>query len=138
MGYEDFEIYGFDDRKVTYYGIDASEFKQQLDDLELSVTSGHYGFASYLSESEDELKRFVDQCILGAKALNSPYITWPWIAPEQRNIETFKLLAKKTHPDHSGQSQHEAFLDLMCCYQVLNQAPFVEKFITELNEIYDI
>ncbi len=95
MGYQDFEIYGFDDKKVTYYGIDANEFKKQLDDLELSVTSGHYGFASYLSQSEDELKRFVDQCIKGAKALKSPYITWPWIAPEQRNMETFKLMTGK-------------------------------------------
>lgn len=95
MGYQDFEIYGFDDKKVTYYGIEANEFKRQLDDLELSITSGHYGFASYLSQPEDELKRFVDQCIAGAKALGAPYITWPWIAPEQRNLETFKLMAGK-------------------------------------------
>lgn len=95
MGYEDFEIYGFDDKKVTYYGIAADEFKKQLEDMELTVTSGHYGFAPYLSQTEDELKRFVDQCIKGAKALNTPYITWPWIAPEQRTIDNFKLMSQK-------------------------------------------
>ena len=95
MGYEDFEIYGFDDKKVTYYGYDANELKKILDDMQLTVTSGHYGFASYLDQSDDELKRFVDQCIKGAKALNTPYITWPWIAPEQRNMETFKAMPEK-------------------------------------------
>lgn len=95
MGYVDFEIYGFDDQKVTYYGIDAAEFKKQLEDLELSVTSGHYGFSPYLSQTEDELKRFVDQCIKGAKALDTPYITWPWIAPEQRTMDNFKLMSQK-------------------------------------------
>ena len=95
MGYEDFEIYGFDDEKVTYYGIQASDFKKSLEDLELTVTSGHYGFAPYLDKPEDDLKRFVDQCILGAKALDAPYITWPWIAPEQRTMDTFKRMAPK-------------------------------------------
>lgn len=95
MGYQDFEIYGFDDEKVTYYGIDAADFKNRLEDMELTVTSGHYGFADYLSRPLDDLKRFVDQCIKGAKALESPYITWPWMAPEQRNIETFKLMTER-------------------------------------------
>ena len=94
-GYEDFEIYGFDNVKGMYYGYKSTEFKQILDDLNLSVSSGHYGFSSYLEKSDDELKRFVDQCIIGAKALNSKYITWPWIAPEQRTIDNFKLMSKK-------------------------------------------
>ncbi len=95
IGYEDFEVYGFDSDKIMYYGYKASEFKQILDDLDLSVSSGHYGFSSYLEKSDDELKRFVDQCIIGAKTLNSNYITWPWIAPEQRTIDNFKLMSKK-------------------------------------------
>ncbi|WP_246203022.1 sugar phosphate isomerase/epimerase family protein [Fulvivirga lutimaris] len=94
MGYEDFEAYGFDSEKGTFYGYKSAEFKSILDDLELSVTSGHYGFSPYLDKSEDELKRFVDLCIEGAHALNSPYITWPWIAPEQRTMDNFKLMAK--------------------------------------------
>lgn len=95
MGYQDFEIYGFDDAKGMYYGFESTEFKRILDDLGLSVTSGHYGFSPYLEKSEDEMKRFVDRCIAGAKALNSKYITWPWIAPEQRTIDNFKLMSQK-------------------------------------------
>jgi sugar phosphate isomerase/epimerase len=95
MGYEDFETYGFDNEKGMFYGYKSSEFKQILDDLDLSVSSGHYGFSPYLEKSEDDLKRFVDACIIGAKALNSNYITWPWIAPEQRTIENFKLISEK-------------------------------------------
>ena len=93
MGYEDFETYGFDSEKGLFYGYKSLEFKQILDDLNLTVSSGHYGFSPFLEKSEDDLKRFVDQCITGAKALNSKYITWPWIAPEQRTIENFKLMS---------------------------------------------
>lgn len=95
MGYEDFETYGFDPENGTFYGFKSSEFKMILDDLQLSTTSGHYGFSSYLSEPEDDLKRFVEACINGAHALDMKYITWPWIATEQRTIDNFKLMAKK-------------------------------------------
>lgn len=95
MGYQDFEIYGFDDQALTYYGEKAESFKNILDDLELTVTSGHYSFSDYLTKTNDELKRFVDQCIKGALALGSPYITWPWIAPNFRNFVGFKILAPK-------------------------------------------
>lgn len=95
MGYQDFEIYGFDNEKQMYYGLKSSEFKKVLDDLELTVTSGHYGFSPYLEKTNDELNKYVDQCIVGAKTINSKYITWPWIAPEQRTIENFKLMAHK-------------------------------------------
>jgi sugar phosphate isomerase/epimerase len=95
MGYEDFETYGFDSEKGTFYGYKAAEFMQVLDDLGLSVSSGHYGFSPYLEKSDEDLKRFVDQCIAGAKALGSKYITWPWIAPEQRTSDNFKLMSGK-------------------------------------------
>lgn len=95
MGYEDFEIYGFDPEAVSYYGVDAIDFKKRLEDMELTVTSGHYGFSDYFLKSADEMKLFVDQCIKGAKALNAPYITWPWLDPAFRNIDGFKSLAQK-------------------------------------------
>jgi len=95
MGYRDFEVYGFDDKEGEFYGFKSSDFKKVLDDLDLTVTSGHYGFAPYLDKNEDELKRFVDRCIVGAKALKSKYITWPWIAPEQRTMDNFKLMSQK-------------------------------------------
>ncbi len=92
IGYEDFETFGFEGEKGTYYGYPATEFKTILDDLDLTATSGHYGFAPFLDKPLDELKRFVDQCIKGAHALNKPYITWPWMAPEQRNMSYFKRI----------------------------------------------
>lgn len=95
MGYEDFETFGFDAEKETFYGYKSSEFKKILEDLQLTASSGHYGFSSYLAKPDDELKRFVDQCIKGAHALDMKYITWPWIAPEQRTMDNFKLMSKK-------------------------------------------
>lgn len=95
MGYEDFETFGFDSEKGTFYGYKSSEFKKILDDLQLTVSSGHYGFSPYLKQPEDDLKRFVDQCIKGARALEMKYITWPWLDPELRTIDNFKLMSKK-------------------------------------------
>jgi sugar phosphate isomerase/epimerase len=95
MGYEDFETFGFDDKKETFYGFKSSEFRKILDDLQLTASSGHYGFAPYLDKPEDELKRFVDQCIKGTHALGMKYITWPWLAPEQRTLDHFKLMSEK-------------------------------------------
>ena len=95
LGYEDFEIYGFDAENGSYYGYSSSDFKQLLDDLGLTVSSGHYNFSPYLDKTEDELKRFVDQCIDGAQTLKSDYITLPWLSPEQRTIDKYKLLSKK-------------------------------------------
>lgn len=93
MGYQDFELYGFDSEQETYYGYKSSEFRTILDDLALSASSCHYGFSPYLNRSNSDLTRFVDQCIKGAHTLNTPYITWPWIAPEQRTLENFKPMA---------------------------------------------
>ncbi len=95
MGYEDFETFGFDSKKGTYYGYKASEFKKILEDLQITASSGHYGFSSYLDKPNDDLNRFVDQCIVGALTLDMKYITWPWIAPEQRTIDNFKLMSGK-------------------------------------------
>ena len=95
MGYEDFETYGYEAEKDTYYGYKSIEFKKILDDLELTTSSGHFGFSPFLNQSDDAMKRFVDQCIEGAKALDMSYITWPWIAPELRTLDNFKLMAKK-------------------------------------------
>lgn len=93
LGYQDFELYGFDEEKGKYYGFKAKEFKQILDDLDATVSSGHYGFSPYLEKSQDEIKGFVDRCITGAKTLGSSYITWPWIAPQQRSLDAYKRMA---------------------------------------------
>jgi sugar phosphate isomerase/epimerase len=95
MGYEDVETYGFDSIKETYYGYTSSDFKKILEDVQITASSGHYDFAPYMDKTEDELKRFVDQCINGSRAVGMKYITWPWIAPEQRTMDHFKRLSAK-------------------------------------------
>ncbi len=95
MGYEDFEIYGFNEKKETFYGLKSSEFKKILEDLEVTASSGHFGFYPYLNKPNDELKKYVDQCIKGAYTLGLKYITWPWISPEQRTMDNFKILSQK-------------------------------------------
>jgi len=95
LGYQDLETYGYDGEKDMYYGYSSSDFKKILEDLQLTATSGHYGFSDYFESSADELKRFVNQCIVGAKALDKSYITWPWLDPKYRTIENFKILADK-------------------------------------------
>lgn len=91
MGYEDFEIYGFDPETLGYYGYKAGEFKTILDDLGLSASSGHYGLSEFMDDPEG-MKRYVDRSIEGAMVLGTPYITWPWMPPEARNLESFKRL----------------------------------------------
>lgn len=95
IGYEDCEVYGFDPEKISFYGIPAHDFKKQMNDIGLTTSSGHFGFASYFEQSDDKMKRFVDNCIQGAKALELSYITWPFLSPNQRSKDNFYLLAKK-------------------------------------------
>ena len=91
LGYEDLELYGYDGDNGSYYGYKAADFKKILEDHDLTTTSGHYGLADYINDAES-MTRYVDQCITGALALGQDYITWPWMAPEHRNLETFKRL----------------------------------------------
>ena len=95
LGYQDLETYGYDIEKDSYYGHKSADFKNILEDLELTTSSGHYNFSDYFDKPADVMERFVDHCIIGAKALGKSYITWPWLAPEQRNIESFKQLPEK-------------------------------------------
>jgi len=95
IGYEDLETYGFDPERIGFYGRPAADFKKLLEDNRLTTTSGHYDLFKYLHASDDELNRYVDQCIKGAHAVGHKYITWPWLDPDSRSLETFKLLAGK-------------------------------------------
>lgn len=95
LGYEDTETYGFDPDKMSYYGFPAADFKKILEDNKLTTTSGHYDFAKYFNSSDDDLKRYVDQCIKGAHLTGAPYITWPWLDENSRSIDKFKILAGK-------------------------------------------
>jgi sugar phosphate isomerase/epimerase len=95
LGYRNLETFGFDAGKTRYYGMDASSFSQVLGDLGLRSTSGHYDLFKYLESPAPELRGYVDQCVAGASALGQQYITWPWLAPGQRTIRHFELLADR-------------------------------------------
>lgn len=95
LGYQNLETYGFDPAQKKYYGYHAKEFQKILSDLNLTTTSGHYDFNTLLNKSNDDLDRYVDQCIEGAHAIKQDYITWPWLDPQSRTIEKFKLVAEK-------------------------------------------
>lgn len=110
LGYQDLETYGFDSKNQKYYGMPASDFKKLLEDLQLTTTSGHYDLFRFLNTPDDDLKRYVDQCIQGARTLGQPYITWPWLDPDSRSIDKFKLLATKLNM--IGEQIHKAGLTL--------------------------
>jgi sugar phosphate isomerase/epimerase len=95
MGYEEFETYGFDPEGIRYYGMPAKEFSQRLRDLKLTAPSGHYDLNRYAGTSVDELKRYFDRCIEGAKVLGQTYITWPLVDPDFRTIDKFKAVAER-------------------------------------------
>jgi sugar phosphate isomerase/epimerase len=49
----------------------------------------------FASGNLDDLKRYVDQCIEGAKVLGQSYITWPLLDPPDRTIDKFKMVAER-------------------------------------------
>ena len=91
-GYEEVETYGFN---KGYWGLEPKVAKQILDENNLTTSSGHYDLDKYLlnNATEDDMKRYVDDCIEGAHALKQDYIVWPWLHPSLRSIEKFKLVA---------------------------------------------
>jgi sugar phosphate isomerase/epimerase len=94
FGYEEVEIYGFKDLK--YYGLAPKAFRQLLDDNNLTTSSGHYDLTQFmLPGTDDALKKYIDECMEGAHALNQKYIVWPWTAPEFRSLDNFKVVAEK-------------------------------------------
>jgi sugar phosphate isomerase/epimerase len=94
-GYEEVEIYGFSNMK--YYGLDPKTFKSLLDDNNLTTSSGHYELNNFMlpGRTDDDLKKYIDECIEGAHVLKQKYVVWPWLDPESRTIDKFKLLSEK-------------------------------------------
>lgn len=95
IGYQDTETYGYNPAERSYYGLKAADFKKLIGDHNLTTTSGHYELFRYMNKSDDELKRYVDHCIEGAHVLGQKYITWPWLDPESRSMEKFRILVNK-------------------------------------------
>ncbi len=95
MGYQEAETYGFEPDTLRYYGLDAVAFADRLKANGFTTPSGHYDLNRYVSTSVDDLKRYMDRCILGAKALGQTYITWPLLDPDSRTIDRFKVAAER-------------------------------------------
>jgi sugar phosphate isomerase/epimerase len=95
FGYEEVEIYGFSDKK--YYGLGATDFKSLLDDNNITTSSGHYDLNKFMlpGSTDDQMFRYVDECIEGAHTLKQSYIVWPWLDPDSRTIDKFKVVADK-------------------------------------------
>ena len=98
MGYEDFELYGYDPIEDTIYGMRPPELKTVLDDLGLTVTSGHYWFADLVSGQETDLERLTDRYIAAAKTLGNRYITWPVIGQDLQTTANFERLPDLLNP----------------------------------------
>ncbi len=95
LGYEEAETYGFDPEGMRYYGLPAKEFAQLLKDNNITTPSGHYDLNRFAGSSVDDLKRYVDRSIEGARALGQSYITWPLVDPDFRTIDKFKVVAER-------------------------------------------
>jgi sugar phosphate isomerase/epimerase len=98
FGYEEVETYGFNyGNNKGYWGRDPKEAKLLLDEYQLTSSSGHYDLDKFFQQkaSEDEWKKYVDQCIEGAHILKQQYIVWPWLAPECRSLDMLKQVASR-------------------------------------------
>jgi sugar phosphate isomerase/epimerase len=95
MGYQEVETYGFDPATTGFYGLPAKTFAARLREHDLTAVSGHYDLNRFAGTSVDDLKRYVDQCIVGAQSIGQQYITWPLIDEGFRTIERFKVVAER-------------------------------------------
>ena len=93
MGYEEVETYGINPGALTYYGLPAAEFAKRLTEYNLSTPSGHYDLQQFLNASADDLNRYVDRCVEGARVLGQRYIVWPYLEPGMRTLDTYKRVA---------------------------------------------
>jgi sugar phosphate isomerase/epimerase len=93
LGYKEVETYGFN---KLYSGFEPKVYKQILDDNNLTTPAGHYELNKFMiGKTDDDLKKYVDECIIGAHILKQDYIVWPWLDLQSRTIDKFKLVAAK-------------------------------------------
>jgi sugar phosphate isomerase/epimerase len=95
LGYRNVETYGFVPGNLSYYNFPAARLKKVLEDVGLVTTTGHYDLHAYLTQSEEAMTAYVDRCIQGAQALNQTYITWAWLDPQSRSLDSFRVVAKR-------------------------------------------
>lgn len=112
VGYNDFEVHGYNPSTDEIYGINPSDFSRIIRDLGATVSSGHFGFHEYLDRPLDDLNRFIDACIKTSHLLENNYMVYPWLAPHQRTIDDYKKLAE--HLNIIGERAKKA--NLSCAY----------------------
>ncbi len=95
LGYRNFETYGFDPDTIKYYDMPARDFRKVLDGLGLTTTTGHYDQHRYLAQPAEAMTAYIDRCIEGAVALNQKYITWAWLDPRSRDLDSYKVVAER-------------------------------------------
>lgn len=95
LGYRNFETYGFEPASVKYYGMPARELSKVLGELGLTTTTGHYDLHRFVAKPAAAMKDYIGRCIEGASALGQKYITWAWLDPQSRDIESFKRVAER-------------------------------------------
>jgi sugar phosphate isomerase/epimerase len=95
MGYQEAETYGLDAATLGYYGMPAKAFAERLRAHGMTTPSGHYDLNQFAGTSIDDLKRYVDRCIEGARVLEQAYITWPLVDEGFRTIDKFKIIAER-------------------------------------------
>ena len=108
LGYQELETYGFDPAATSYYKLPAAEFAGRLRDLGLTSPSGHYDLNRFASAAVDDLNRYVDACITGAKAVGHTYVTWPFLDPPSRPLDAFKAVVERLN--HVGERVTKAGL----------------------------
>jgi sugar phosphate isomerase/epimerase len=89
LGYQEVETYGFDPEALGYYRMPARDFAERLRDHGLSSPSGHYDLNRFATAGDDDLNRYVDRCIEGARLVGHRYITWPFLEEPLRQLEPF-------------------------------------------------
>ncbi len=95
LGYQEVETYGFDPAAVAYYRLPAKDCAARFQEFGLTPISGHYDFNKFAAAPLDDLNRYVDACIVGAKALGHRYITWPVLDLPSRPLEAFKAVVDR-------------------------------------------
>lgn len=95
MGYQELETYGFDPDRLQYYGLPAKTFAERLGEHKFTTPSGHYDLNRFAGTPMDDLTRYVDRCIEGARVIGQSYITWPLIDEPFRTLDKVKEVASR-------------------------------------------
>ncbi|MBV8253723.1 MAG: sugar phosphate isomerase/epimerase [Chitinophaga sp.] len=114
FGYQEVETYGFNHGgNKFYWNMEPAAFHDLLQEFNLTTSSGHYDIDKFLlpGVTVDERKKYLDDCIKGAKVLGQQYIVWPWLDPQLRNPESFRLLAQTLN--EMGEQVKQAGLQLL-------------------------